>query len=83
MLTVWVPWVLAAGNATSALLTGRKYIQGWYVLGVTQIAFVAYAIATEQHGFILQNIIMTMIAVYNTLHWRRDARQGFGSKTLS
>jgi hypothetical protein len=82
MLTMWVPWLLAAGNATSALLTGRRFIEGWYVLAATQLAFIAYAFATDQHGFVLQNVVMIGIATYNTWHWRKDYVQRHPKQNL-
>jgi len=70
-LNEWVPWVLGAGNATSAILTGSHRIAGWPVLVVTQLAFIAYATATQQTGFILQNYLMIGIGVFNTFEWMR------------
>ena len=71
MINDWVPWALAAGNATSALLTGKGKLAGWPVLAATQLAFIAYAFATNQVGFILQNVVMIGIAVYNAWLWTR------------
>jgi len=70
-LNQWVPWLLGAGNATSALLTGNRKLAGWPVLIITQLAFIAYAVATDQTGFVLQNYLMIAIATYNTFEWMR------------
>lgn len=70
-LNQWVPWLLGAGNATSALLTGNRKLAGWPVLIITQLAFIAYAVATEQTGFVLQNYLMIAIGLYNTIEWMR------------
>jgi hypothetical protein len=71
MITQWVPWVLAAGNAGSALLVGARKLLGWPLMIVTQLAFIAYADATNQPGFILQNYLMIAIGLYNTMEWMR------------
>lgn len=70
-LNQWVPWCLGAGNATSALLTGNRKLAGWPVLIVTQLAFIAYAVETNQTGFVLQNYLMIAIGLYNTMEWMR------------
>lgn len=70
-LNQWVPWCLGAGNATSALLTGNRKLAGWPVLIITQLAFIAYATATNQTGFVLQNYLMIGIGIFNTLEWMR------------
>lgn len=81
-LTDWVPWVLAAGNVASAASTGRRLIVGWPLLIVTQVGFVAYAVATGQPGFILQNVAMCAIGALNWRRWHLEARQCERSVTV-
>lgn len=80
-LTDWVPWVLAAGNVASAASTGRRLIVGWPLLIVTQVGFVAYALATGQPGFVLQNVAMCTIGALNWRRWHVEARRDRRSVT--
>lgn len=72
MIELWVPWVLATGNVGSAYLSGKRNKWGWALLVVTQILFVAYAIATGQYGFLLQNVAMAAIGVVNYVKWMKE-----------
>lgn len=70
-ITAWVPWLLAAGNVSSAFCTGKGLNAGWVLLVLTQMAFILYAVITGQPGFLLQNVAMIAIGVYNFLKWRK------------
>ena len=76
----WFPWILAAGNVSSIMLTTRGKVLGFVVLIPTQVAFIAYALATDQAGFILQNIVMTAVAVYGVRRWLREGVHRDGSR---
>ena len=72
MIESWVQWVLATRNVGSAYLSGKRNKWGWALLVVTQLLFVAYAIATSQYGFLLQNVAMAAIGVVNYVKWMRE-----------
>lgn len=73
--TAWVPWLLALGNVSSAFCTGKGLNAGWVLLVLTQLGFIVYALATGQPGFLLQNVAMIVIGVYNFVKWRRRERK--------
>jgi len=72
--TAWVPWLLAAGNVSSAFCTGKGLNAGWALLVLTQLGFIVYALATGQPGFLLQNVAMIVIGVYNFIKWRKKRK---------
>lgn len=74
-VTQWVPWLLATGNVSSAFCTGKGLNAGWVLLVLTQLGFIVYAVATGQPGFLLQNVAMIAIGVYNFVKWRRRERE--------
>jgi len=71
----WVPWLLAVGNVSSAFCTGKGLNAGWVLLVLTQLGFIVYAVMTGQPGFLLQNVAMIAIGVYNFMKWRRKERR--------
>ena len=70
-LTEWGPYVLAAGNVGSLILTraGEKF--GFVLLLLAQAFFIWYAGVTGQSGFILQNLVMGAVAVDSWVRWSR------------
>lgn len=42
---------------------------------LTQLAFIVYAILTMQYGFLLQNVAMMAIGVYNYVVWTREGKR--------
>ena len=71
-MTHWFPWLIAAGNITSIYLTGRGKVAGFVVLIPTQLAFVIYALFTHQDGFVLQNVVMALMAGRGWYKWVKD-----------
>jgi hypothetical protein len=62
-LNEWVPWLIAAGNCGSLVLTTRRRIViGCVVLIVAQLISIVYAAITEQTGFIAMNVVMIAIS---------------------
>lgn len=68
----WFPVAIAAGNVSSLWLTTRGRVSGFVVLAAAQVAFVAYSLLTDQPGFIIQNVVMTVMAVLGVRKWVRD-----------
>ncbi len=67
-------WVLAAIGVTGIFLVGRKTIWGWLVLCVNECLWIAYALATDQYGFIAMAIAYAAIYIKSYIHWKRDER---------
>jgi hypothetical protein len=68
-----IPWLLAAGNVGSVLLTRRGRTAGWPVLAATQLLFLVYATLNNAAGFYVQNVVMTYFAVATTVLWTRHS----------
>jgi hypothetical protein len=65
-------WVLAAIGVAGIYFVGKKTIWGWFVLLFNEIIWVAYAIVTEQYGFIVSAVAYAAVYIRSYLHWRRD-----------
>ena len=52
----YASWVLAVIGVTGIFFVGRKTIWGWYVLLFNEVLWIAYAINTDQYGFIFSAI---------------------------
>ena len=65
-------WVLAVIGISGIFLVGRKTIWGWLVLCANECLWIAYALATDQYGFILMSIAYTVIYIRSFMHWRND-----------
>jgi len=68
---VW-SWILAAIGVTGIFLVGRKTIWGWLVLCVNECLWIAYALATEQYGFIVAAVAYGIVYVKSFMHWKND-----------
>jgi len=68
---VW-SWILAAIGVTGIFLVGRKTIWGWLVLCVNECLWIAYALATEQYGFILAAVAYGIVYIKSFMHWKND-----------
>jgi hypothetical protein len=65
-------WILAVIGISGIFLVGRKTVWGWLVLCVNECLWIAYALATDQYGFILMSIAYTVIYIRSFMHWRND-----------
>ena len=65
-------WILAAIGVTGIFLVGRKTIWGWLVLCVNECLWIAYALATEQYGFILAAVAYGIVYIKSFMHWKND-----------
>jgi hypothetical protein len=65
-------WILAAIGVTGIFLVGRKTIWGWLVLCVNEVLWIAYALATDQYGFIAMALAYAAIYIKSYIHWRND-----------
>lgn len=65
-------WLLAAIGICGIFLVGRKTIWGWLILCVNECLWIAYALATDQYGFIAMAIAYAAIYIKSFIHWRND-----------
>lgn len=67
-------WILAAIGVTGIFLVGRKTIWGWLILCVNECLWIAYALATDQYGFIAMALAYAAVYIKSYIHWKRDER---------
>jgi hypothetical protein len=65
-------WILAVIGVTGIFFVGRKTIWGWVVLLVNECLWIAYALITDQYGFIFSAIAYAAVYIKSFIHWRRD-----------
>src|SRR5690606_13472242 len=70
-----VTWslVLAAGGVLGLYLAGRKNLWGWAIGLAMQALWIAYAIVTEQYGFLLSAVAYGWVYGLNLGRWAREA----------
>jgi len=79
-------WILAAIGVTGIFLVGRKTIWGWLILCVNECLWIAYALATDQYGFIAMALAYAAVYIKSYIHWRNDdaiseAKSAAGERT--
>jgi len=65
-------YVLAAIGVTGIFFVGRKTIWGWFVLLFNEVLWIAYALITNQYGFILSAIAYAIVYIKSYMLWRRE-----------
>ncbi|MFG1776591.1 hypothetical protein ACGFIG_09200 [Micromonospora sp. NPDC049048] len=71
MAAQWWSWALTLIGLTGWWLTGRRLWQGWAVSLAVQALWLAYALVTGQHGFIVAALAYGAMATHNLRRWRR------------
>ena len=71
-MTQYWSWILAAVGVTGIYFVGRKTIWGWLVLLINECIWIAYALATDQYGFIFMATAYSIVYIRSYLLWRRD-----------
>lgn len=64
-------WILTAVGVTGLYLAGKKLWWAWYVGLGAQILWVAYAISTEQYGFIVSAFAYGSVYLKNGMAWQK------------
>ena len=64
--TVW-PWLLTGLQVLSLWSAGRRYWWGWLMGGSVQLPWIAYAVMTDQIGFIPGCLISACVQLYSSL----------------
>jgi nicotinamide riboside transporter PnuC len=65
-------WVLAAIGVTGIFFVGKKTIWGWLILLVNECIWIAYAISTEQYGFIVMATAYAIVYIKSYLSWKKE-----------
>ena len=65
-------WILAVIGVTGIFFVGRKTIWGWFVLLFNEVLWIAYALITNQHGFILSAIAYAIVYIKSYTLWRQE-----------
>ena len=68
-------WILTAIGIFGLYIAGSKKSWGWLVGLSAQGLWLAYAISTEQYGFIVSAFAYGFVYLRNFLAWRREARR--------
>jgi hypothetical protein len=66
-------WILASIGVSGIYFVGRKTLWGWFVLLFNECLWIAYALVTDQYGFIFAAVAYGAVYIRSYLHWRRDA----------
>lgn len=67
-------WILTAVGVFGLYLAGKKNKFGWAVGIAAQSLWMAFAISTEQYGFLLSALAYGWVYTKNFLAWRREAK---------
>jgi len=65
-------YLLTAVGVLGLYLAGRRYWWAWLVGLVAQVLWVAYAVATEQWGFIVSAFAYGWVYARNAWRWKSD-----------
>lgn len=77
---IW-SFVLTAVGLFALWLVGKKIIWGWVVGMALQFLWFAYAMVTEQYGFVISCILYGYVNTKNYFEWKKDDRTNMGSDT--
>lgn len=72
-MTPYWSYLLTAVGAVGLLLAGRMQRTGWLVGLAAQGLWIAYALSTQQYGFLISAFIYGSVYARNYLAWRRTA----------
>lgn len=67
-------FVLSAIGIVGIVLAGSKYKLGWLIGFAVQPLWIAFAVTTEQYGFILNAVVYAAVYARNWLRWRAEER---------
>lgn len=73
MIPFWAwSWILMAIGVVGLWVAGSKKRWGWAIGIAAQGLWIAYGVATEQHGFIISALAYGFVYCRNYLKWRRE-----------
>jgi len=65
-------YVLAVVGVIGIFFVGRKTTWGWWVLLFNEALWIAYALVTDQYGFILSAIAYAAVYIRSYIHWSKE-----------
>lgn len=65
-------WLLTIVGVTGFILAGRKVWWAWHVNLACQILWFAYALITDQYGFIVAALVYSVVFTQNAVKWTRE-----------
>lgn len=74
-MSAWWSWALTLIGVSGFWLAGRKVWWAWYVNIANQALWLAYALTTQQWGFLLGIPVYLAVFVPNALRWTREHRE--------
>lgn len=75
-------WVLTFVGVTGLFIAGRKNYLGWAIGIWAQGLWVAYALATEQYGFIMSALAYGTVYTINLKAWRKEVKKNVRDQSL-
>ena len=73
-MIAWWSWLLTAVGVTGLYFAGRKRSLGWAIGLGAQVLWVAYALTTDQYGFLVSAGAYGWIYAKNFRAWRAEQR---------
>ena len=70
---MWWSFALTAIGVLGIYISGKKNYWGWGIGLAAQVLWFAYAIATQQWGFIISCFAYGYVYAKNFRQWRKDA----------
>jgi hypothetical protein len=70
-----MPYILSIIGVSALWLIGRRKWWGWGIAWGNECLWVAFAVSTQQYGFILGSAVYGSINMANAIVWRRDAKK--------
>lgn len=67
-------WILSVLGLVGFYVTGKKIWWGWWLNVAAQAVWYAYAIATQQWGFLVMTTMYTIIFTKNAIEWTKEHR---------
>ena len=68
-------WLLSVVGVAGFILAGRKIWWAWYINIACQILWFAYAIISDQLGFLVGAFFYTAVFVRNAYLWTKEHKQ--------
>lgn len=67
----WWSWILTAVGLTGFYFAGKKVWWSWYINLGCQALWLAYALVTQQYGFIMAAVAYSVLFFKNAYQWTR------------
>jgi nicotinamide riboside transporter PnuC len=74
-MTEYWSYLLAAIGVTGIFFVGRKTIWGWLILLLNECIWIAYALATDQYGFIIMATAYSAVYIKSFISWKKEEKE--------